>query len=130
MHKILTAGLAALTLAGSTLATTAPADAAGFHGGGGGGGHVAGGGGHFAGGGRGFAGGGRFAGGGFRGGYGGYRGGYGGYGYGGRGWGYRNGYGSGWWGPGLIAGAVVGGYYGACTVWSPYYGQYVVRPYC
>jgi hypothetical protein len=120
MRKILTAGLAALTIAGGAVATTAPADAAPYHGGGswhGGGG-------------------------GYHGGYG-YRGGYGyggaalaagviGFGLGAALSGPYNGYGYGYgYGPGYYASDYYGGPgYATCyaprQVWSPYYHRYVV----
>jgi len=132
MNKILNVSVAALTVAGSVLATAAPVAAQGR----------AMGGGHamatsVSGAGHGVVSGprvggdrdGGWRGGGWRGGWGGWRGGYP----------YRYGYGYGW-GPafaGLAIGAAIGsayaygpGYYspyGACRVWSPYYGRYVVR---
>jgi hypothetical protein len=115
------AGLAALSLAGSLIATTEPAGAAGVHVGGGGG-H---GGGGFHGGGGGFHGGG-FHGGGFHG------GGYHGGGYAG-GW-HGGGWHGGWAGPavvgGLAAGALLGGAYygggygGGCGQYAPIYDAY------
>jgi hypothetical protein len=119
MRKILTAAVAALTLAGGMAATTAPVQAqtrghgGGFHGGGG------------------------FRGGGFRGG--GFRGG----GFRGRGFGaglagfalgaaladpYYYGYD---YGPGYGYGYDYG-YGGGCAqrVWDPYWGRWTVRYYC
>ena len=125
MRKILTAAVAALTLAGGMAATTVPAEAqghGGFHGGGGG-----------------FHGGGGFRGGGFRGG--GFRGG----GFRGRGFGVGAGlagfalgaaladpY---YYGPGYYDGYGYGygyGYGGGCAlrVWDPYWGRWTVRYYC
>ena len=119
MRKLLTAGLAALTLGGSMAAVSVPADAA-PHGGG-----------------FGHAGGGGFGHGG-----GGYRGGGGGYWRGGRWYGY--GVGAGLAGFALGAaladpyyyGGYYDGYYGpgpyGCVVdrrvWDPYVGHYVIRP--
>jgi hypothetical protein len=118
------AGLAALSLMGSLLATAEPAAAAGVHVGGGGG-H----GGGFHGGGAGFhGGGGGFHGGGFHGG--GFHG--GGYAGGGHGGGWHGG----WAGPavvgGLAAGALLGGAYyggyggygGGCGQYAPIYDAY------
>ncbi len=110
ISKATVAGLAALSLTVSLVATTDPASAQRWHGGGGG----------------------WHGGGGWRGGYGGWRGGYGGWrgGYGGYG---------GWWGPavvaGLAAGAIAGGYYGygygnGCWIYQPVYdgyGNYIGR---
>ena len=112
MNKILTAGLAALTLGGSVAMTTVPADAAPH---GGYGGH-----------------GGSYHGGGYGGGY------HGGGGYwrGGRWYGY--GVGAGLAGFALGAAIADGGYYaggpyGDCVahrrVWDPYAGGWVMRPY-
>jgi hypothetical protein len=120
MNKIITAGLAALTLGGFVAMTTVPADAAphGGYGGHGGSYHA--------------------------GGYGGgYRGGGGGYWRGGRWYGYGVGAGL----AGFALGAAIaddgyygpyyGGYYDAgpysCVahrrVWDPYVGGWVMRPY-
>ena len=120
MRKILTAGLAALTLGGAVAATSVPADAAPWHGGGGG-----------------YHGGGYHGGGGWHGG--GYRG-------GGAGWAvgagllglaagvaiadsHNNAYG----GPGYYSEGYYGGGYESCIgqrrVWDPYYGGYVVRSF-
>jgi|HubBroStandDraft_6_1064221.scaffolds.fasta_scaffold286353_2 hypothetical protein len=125
MRKLISAGLAALTIAGGAVATTTPAQAA-PHGGFGGGFH-----------GGGFHGGG-FRGGGFRGG--GFRGagffgaGLLGFGLGAAlagpyyGYGYGYPYDYGYYGPGYYDG---GPGYGSCVsnrqVWDPYYHRYVVQ---
>ena len=143
MRKLITAGLAALTLGGSLAATALPAAAAphGSHGGGGwhggGGGHSSGGGWHGGGGG------------GWHGGGGGWHGGGGGW----HGGGFHHGDDDDWgWGLGAgLAGFALGaafadrpyyydyspgyyyddGYYGTCVghrrVWDPYVGHYIIR---
>jgi hypothetical protein len=116
MRKILTAGLAALTLGGSVAATAVPADAAGWHGGGGfhgGGGHWRGGGGWGWGVGAGLLG--LAAGAAIADSYHPYYGGY----YG---------------GPGYYPGPGYYGYgYAGCVgrhrVWDPYVGGYVIRSF-
>jgi hypothetical protein len=109
MRKLISAGLAALTIAGGAVATTTPAAARGFGGGGGG-----------------------FRGGGFRGG-GFFGAGLLGFGLGAAlagpyyGYGYGYPYDYGYYGPGYDD----GGPYGACVsnrqVWDPYYHRYVVE---
>jgi hypothetical protein len=112
MRKLLTAGLAALTLGGGALATTAPATAAPFHGGGGG-----------------WHGGGWHGGGWHGGGFG--PGGYLAAGVIGLGLGaaLADSYGP-YYGPGPYAygpGPYYGGCYGPERVWDPYVGHYVIE---
>jgi len=108
MKRIVNTALAAVASVGA-LALLAPPATAQMHSGTRSGSHFSGG---FRSGGTGFRSGGTgFRSGGFRGGY------YGG----GWGWGW-----GGWW-PGYYP---YYGYNNGCWVWSPYYGRYVVDPYC